>query len=109
MRKGYYSRQARTATTVENEEKEGVIDEELLRLMRSKLRRVSHSLQFEFGGFALLDESDYLCTKGTLEYIDVFCVTNDIYAPEECTNSSQQLEFSRTIKKALLNYSKILS
>lgn len=108
MKKGYYSKQSRVANSVENKETDNELDIELLRLIRFKIKKVNHSLEVEFGGYALLDELGYLCAKGSLEHIDMYCVTNDIYSPEDCTNSKEQLELNKKLQRALMNYSLIL-
>lgn len=105
---GYYSRSEKMRKQLlkdsvvdENGGNEHEVDYDLLRLMRFKLKKVDYSLEFEYNGYILLNENGYLCTKGSLEVIDKFCVSNDIYREEDRTSSTDELIMDKKLKSAL--------
>ena len=89
---------AETSILFEEEEEEPV-DNELLRVIRRKLKKVNYSLEFECGGFLLLDEKGYWQKKGTLEEIDSHCIIYDIYSEEDRSSSAIQIKMEKSMQK----------
>lgn len=97
-----YLRHRKTNSDVsvfDDEDQEIKTNTELLRVIRQKLRQVNYSLEFERDGFILLNESGYLCKKGTLETIDSHCVIYNIYKQEDRTDSLDQIRIEKEMQK----------
>lgn len=80
---------------------EEVVDTELLRVIRNKVKKVGYSLEFERNGYVLLDQFGYLSKKGSLMQIDDYCVLNDIYMQEDRASSLNQILLERVLQKEL--------
>lgn len=101
MNERYQRSKNKRKVAVRESIEEEVVDTELLRVIRNKVKKVGYSLEFERNGYVLLDQFGYLSTKGSLMQIDDYCVLNDIYMQEDRASSLNQILLERVLQKEL--------